>query len=602
MSFSLSSPKTITTKAFSSFLRAHFHHIIAVALIGAWCAPYITTGTKVEWGDFGLFTQGYEAIRITVLQYHQFPWFDPWIAGGVPLYANPQIGVFSVQTILVLIFGAPVGLKLAVIVYTFGGYVSTYVLARYIKIKPLIASLIALLWLFSSFFVSHIPAHYTFVWFMLAPLFVYLTLRARDFKSGIWLGLAFAIMGLSEIHYSFFQIGLVCAAIAVIRVISNKERRGQLVKAYLGASVVFIVLTGHRLLLTVENAKDFPRAAAVLFDPSVGFAKSLLSVTLPYSEAHSSISSLLHYPSTHYGWGEQTMTVGIFASFALFLGTLYYLYSWRNKRLMTRANRDLGALLLLLILLFFIMGIGAFSPLSPYALLRHLPIFSDTRVAPRWFLWAGLSALLFIGWLLSIAPKKSFFKFAGLICLGLGVIELFVLNFGYQSRVLSHPVTIAPLKASTYTFEQEGVFGSTLKLPDGKGTIPNDGTLPHFYREYEATTFNLGTLQANDAFVDLNTKPTPRCSWVSGCGFVMSHNARVTYWSPNKVILQRTGNGPIELDENNSNYFLINGVRDNSIRVSEPYKPFIINLPDSVHTINITTSPILSAQRLKHAL
>ena len=584
------------------FLRRHKYHVIAVILIGAWCYPYITTGNKVEWGDFGIFTQGYEAIRVSILQYHQFPWFDPWIAGGVPLYANPQIGVFSIQTILVLIFGAVRGLKVALILYTYAGYASMYILARrYFKIDKLPATLLGLIWLFCSFFVSHLPSHYTFLWFMMAPFFIYLALRLNSLKSGFWFGLAFAVMGLSDVHYSFFQIVIVCSLIILARLIIDNRHRLQIFKAGIVALLTFFLVAGHRFLLTIENVNDFPRTAAQLFDPSSGLIKSLLSVTLPYSTAHYvKLTRLIHYPTTFYGWGEQTMTIGIFASFCLFLCFLYYLYSWHSKQSQQRKYRRIATLLLALALVFFVMGIGSFSAFAPYTILRHLPVFNNTRVSPRWFLWVGLSCLIFVGVSIKSAPRQSFFRFASVGLLVLGVGELFLLNLGYQSKILSHAVVLPPHNTSYYTFEQESEFGQFLTLPGGKGTIPNEGNMPHFYREYEATAFNLGTLQANDSLVDLNTKPTPRCSWVNGCNFVMSNNAIVSYWSPNKIILHRTGSGPIELDENNSNYFLINGVRNNVIRVDEPYANFYIKLPNNIKTITVRVDPSLTLPRIKH--
>jgi hypothetical protein len=55
-------------------------------------------------GDWAYFLQIYEAARLSILEYHQFPWWNPWNLGGVPLYANPQFGLVSIQMPLVLLF------------------------------------------------------------------------------------------------------------------------------------------------------------------------------------------------------------------------------------------------------------------------------------------------------------------------------------------------------------------------------------------------------------------------------------------------------------------------------------------------------------------
>ena len=55
--------------------------------------------------DWPYFAQIYEAARISILKYHQFPWINSWSLVGVPLFANPQYGLFSIPMLLVLLFG-----------------------------------------------------------------------------------------------------------------------------------------------------------------------------------------------------------------------------------------------------------------------------------------------------------------------------------------------------------------------------------------------------------------------------------------------------------------------------------------------------------------
>src|SRR5688500_19046464 len=163
-----------------AFLKRHKYQVAASFLLLLWCYPYFLTGNRMELGDFSFFAQAYEAMRVSVVEYHQFPWFNPWISGGVPLYGNPQMGFFSVQMLFVFIFGAPFGLKMALVFYTFAGYVSMNILLRkYFKLGTLLAVLLSLIWVFSSFFVAHLPAHFTFVWYMLAPLYIYLALTIK---------------------------------------------------------------------------------------------------------------------------------------------------------------------------------------------------------------------------------------------------------------------------------------------------------------------------------------------------------------------------------------------------------------------------------------
>lgn len=580
-------------KNFPQFVLKHKYHSIACLLIAIWCIPYITTGTRIEWGDFSFFAQAYEGMRISVVHYHQFPWFNPWIAGGVPLYANPQMGFFSLQMLFVFIFGAPIGLKLTIIVFTFLGYASmNLLLRRYFKISAGISVLLSLMWVFSSFFVDHLPSHFTFMWYLVAPFYFYLALRLKTIRDGIWFGVAFAVMALSQIHNPFFHISIICSAILLIRFIAAIKDRTymQLIKAGAAAGVAFIAIAGHRALYTIQNVNDFPREVV---DPLASRLASLLGVIMPFSRAHQ--MSFFNYPAVPkapYGFGEMTGTIGVFGTFAALLCVTFIGYKVYNHR-KELSQFKIPIIVLLSGLLCLLIGFGAINRFSPYSIMKHLPVLSQMRVPSRWFLFFDLGLIAFIGLVLRRVPRKSFAQTVIVAFLFLGVAELFMLNIGYQSKTLSHDI-IKPTKPFTsYSFEQTSHFGETFKLPGG-GTLPrNDGNLPHFYREYEATTFNEGVLQANDALVDLNTKTSPRCGWEKGCSLVLSRNATVLYWSPNRIVLTRTAQGPIKLNINASNYFVVNGKRLTNMRAAEPYKDFRLDLPDSTKIITIEAKPAL---------
>lgn len=551
-------------------------------------------------GDFTFFCQAYEAMRASILQYHQFPWFNPWMSGGVPLYGNPQMGLFSIQMPLVLLFGTVSGLKLSYVIYTFAGYASMYILLRrYFKVGALIATLLSLIWIFSSFFVAHLPAHFTFVWYMLAPAFFYLALTVKNWKGGLWLGGAFATMALSQIHNAFMHITLLTGFIILGRLIFDKQNRRLLLKALLAAAAIFIVVAGHRFLFTFQNVHDFPREVVDVIPHPLS---AMLGVLLPLSMARP--LQFLNYPQNPFvphGYHEATATIGIFGLIALlvslfFLG--YQVFSQKRATLTILARQyKLHICLLLLAGLFLTTGLGAFAPWAPYSLIKHLPVFNEMRVCTRWFLFFDLTILIFIGIMVDRAPHKSFYRFTAIGLLALGVIELLALNVGYQAAEFHSKAVVAPKSSSHYTFVQTSYFGETRKLVNG-GTIPDDGNMPAAYREYEATTYNEGILYANDALVQLALDPQrspghPTCPIEEGCKFVRSNNAKVVSWSPNKIVLQRTGKGYIYLNMNNSNYFVINGQRNENIRVAEPFTDFAIKTPEDQKTITVQIKPTM---------
>lgn len=578
-----------------TFLLRHKFQVIGILLISAWCLPYLTSGNRIELGDFSFFAQAYEAIRRSILDYGQFPWWNPWVAGGVPLYANPQMGVFSVQTLLVMAFGAPMGLKLAIIFYTFAGYASMQLLLRkYFNIQVPMAVGLSLLWLFCSFFVMHLPAHFTFVWYMLAPLYIYLTLTVSNWKNGLLLGLAFAVLALSAVHNPFFHLAFVCAAILAFRLgkLLWQRKRQELRAFVLGlasAAGVFIIIAGHRVLMVFNNVNDFPRDVV---DPAPHLFVSILGVVVPYSLAHD-LRFINHHLPAPYGFGEVTGTIGVFASLAVFIGLLFVLYRvWKKWKQISEFRRPLVGLGVGL--LCFLIGLGAFMEFAPYSFMKHIPIFGEMRVASRWFIFFDLAMLIFIGLMAQKGPARSFYRFIISAFVVLGVAELFLLNLGYQNRILWHNPVKPTESTLEYPFIQTGQFGRLMTLPNGV-QLPDDGRMPAHYREFEATLYNTGVLYANDALVDLNTKATPRCGYEQGCETVLSGNAKITSWTPNKFVLERTGPGRIKLNMNNSNYYVVNGKRTTGVRTAEPYKDYYLDVSEDTKVITIEiTPPLLS--------
>ena len=77
-----------------------------------------------------------DVLRLIVLKYRQFPWWNPWALGGLPYFALPESAVFSLDTPLILAFGAVLGPKIAILCYTIIGYEGTRLLLRHLFLRP----------------------------------------------------------------------------------------------------------------------------------------------------------------------------------------------------------------------------------------------------------------------------------------------------------------------------------------------------------------------------------------------------------------------------------------------------------------------------------
>ncbi|HSG98628.1 MAG TPA: hypothetical protein VLB27_01175, partial [candidate division Zixibacteria bacterium] len=85
-------------------------------------APFLARLT--QWGihDWELFSAMGEIPRTLLLQFGQFPYWNPYIGGGNILFHHPEVATLTPLYLLPLLFGAIIGLKLQVTLCYFLGF------------------------------------------------------------------------------------------------------------------------------------------------------------------------------------------------------------------------------------------------------------------------------------------------------------------------------------------------------------------------------------------------------------------------------------------------------------------------------------------------
>jgi len=153
--------------------------------------------------DWDYFAQTYQAARQTILYYHQFPWWNAWSLGGVPLFANPQFGLFSFPMLLVLLFGTIPGLHISIFLYFILGFWGMYLLLQRLGSgSKIISVLLAYIWIFSSFNVYHLAGgHFTFAVYLLSPWAFLAVLNIQKRFGWLWFGLVATVLIQTAAHY-----------------------------------------------------------------------------------------------------------------------------------------------------------------------------------------------------------------------------------------------------------------------------------------------------------------------------------------------------------------------------------------------------------------
>lgn len=562
--------------------------ILLTAPVIFYCLPLLLTGNLLGPGDADYYIQTQEAARRSILEYHQFPWWNAWIAGGVPLYANPQFGLISIPTIFSLIFGSILGYKIALTFYLVMGFWGFFLLFRKAFKTPLItATLLCYVWVFCSFFASRIAGHYTFFVIQFLPFILYLLIKHKEIKySWLWLGIALGMMINAAAHYATIMSLLAFGLFTLIELfkISIECIRSKNISLTVGINLdnlkflimsggVTLLIAGQRLYYSVEYFIQYPRDLPVI-EQTIGIPKALLAMFGPVIQ-YSNPPSI-----PNWSWMEASAYIGIATGLTGLVCLVFFIK--QRSMFKIRVGNISPSTIVILGIIFFLLGLGSFiGIISPYNILQRLPVFSGMRVACRWLVWSSLMVIIFI----ALYDHRQFRKLINCLLL-ISVVELFI--FGSNMMPKPYMIDYAKYKSSS-TINQQAHFDSQ------RWGIPYDENLT------ATTKANIGQVIAGDSLIDTRQGPpvgsnTIRCDSDQGnCNFVLSKNAEVTYWSPNIINLKRTGTGPILLNMNPGKYWLVNDrYIFPTMRLAEPDKEFTIT--DNSENITIKLQPKFSIE------
>lgn len=573
---------------FTAVTRRRILWVLLLSLpLALYCLPLIATGNKLAPGDADYLMQTQEAMRKSLLEYGQFPWWNPWVSGGVPLFANPQFGLYSLPTITSIIFGSIMGYKLALSLYLLFGFWGVYVLVNKAFGTPRVTSiLLAYIWSFGSFFALRAAGHYTFFTIQFFPFLLFFYLKRHSLRySYIWLGITLGLMINAATHntsimsIAVFGLFVFFSVItASIRVLHKTILKVQIsidfkeIKFLVLTGVVALILSAQKLLYSLQYIQQYPRDFVIPED-TIGVLNGILAMFGPMVQ----YSNQPQVPQ--WSWMEVSAYIGVFTGVAALLSVFAMT---RNRSLIRKSVSKPSALLIIcLLLLFFCLGLGVFvGKLSPYNILHHLPVFSDMRVASRWIVWSSFMTLLLIASYTATKYRRIINIF-----LLLSVLELFV--------------TGAPSMAAQYSIEPSNAYPHTSLIQQQIHYDTKRFGVAYDENLTATTRANIGQVVAGDALIDTRHSPpigenTVRCdSDEESCDFVTTSNAKVIKWSPNYILLDRTAPGDIVLNMNPGRYWLVNGSYPfYAMRVAEPSEKFVIT--DNADMITLRLQPKFS--------
>ncbi len=354
-----------------------FSPILFFLLAVYYTLPFLLKIDYLGVRDWDLFTTIAAVPTGSFLNYGQFPFWNPYLAGGNILFHHPEVLVLSPFMFLYLIFGPVVGLKLQVLICYFIGFWGSFKLFQKLGISPMGAFLSVVMFYGSVYFALHFAeGHIPFTHFCFLPWFIYFLLKADEsIRNILYAAFSLALMILGNGAAVPFLFTVTFASLFFLFIsIEKKQFRS-----------FFHFCTATILGVLFSAVKFLPMVIYLWHNKWVGNPDE----SIPFSGLGAVFFGLNHslyaknFPEQLWNWHEY----GAYIS-PLAVGLILFVL-WKHLR---KYIVWIG-----LLLIFFLLGMGNFGTFSPWAILSHFPGYSSIRCSGRFFQFVLLAAAVLAG-------------------------------------------------------------------------------------------------------------------------------------------------------------------------------------------------------------
>jgi len=402
--------------------------IAAVLLVLIALAFWMPTVHRPTWWgedkwDWDLTLAG--VARSSILDHGQFPFWNPYLSGGLPLLANPESAFLSPSFLGVILTSEVVGTKLRILIGLCVGLFGCYLLGRRLAEGPFAPYILAAAFLLSSWYPLYMArGHDEFLALAFLPwvvLFFHLGCERLRYATlaGVFMALMLFEGGVYPAPYTLLMLG-------ILTLWMSAGRRS--VKPFRALMVTLCLMTlvgGVKLLPTLDYLMDNPRPWTIpdKLVPLSALFKMFLSRKQVQGDS---------FPGSFFRWHEYGCYVGWIG---LALAAIGILLAFRRSAIWVAAGAAFVALM-----------VGDFGPWAPWRWLHKAPVFSSLHDIPRFRLGAVfcVATLAAIGmgrlWALIMPRLKKVRWRAAATALFLAVAaaliaDLFVVNGGIYAKM-----------------------------------------------------------------------------------------------------------------------------------------------------------------------
>ena len=499
--------------------------------------PILNSGNNLGIQDWDQNFAWTEYTRVSLLNFHQIPFWNPYKCGGSVHFANPQIPVISFQTLFALLFGTVRGIKLSIFFHGVIGFIGFYFLAKQYKLSHIGSLLASIIFSFSGITGSFLSTGMVVLTsFAYTPYILFCFNKGlHKGRWGIICGILFALSFYAGYHIPLL-LGVYIFVYTLVTSIVKRTFTPFKTLMIMVFTATFLMLP--KLLLSGQLIIIYPHLTHDVSGYSIhDFFYYLLSQK---QNLFREMNIQGFHLADYYAIDENSIYVGIL-SFVLFL--LFFVHN--NKGV-----RNNFSLVFTLLIIFWIMLGNAIYP-SLYKVIQHLPVFSSFRVAQRFRFDFIIPFSLIIGLGLdNIVRLLQIHKLArpiSIMCLLVIYVDLTIFsstNFLSKTLIIKNPESqlsrgdaFIQTEANNPDFEIQ----RTIQLPNQ--FLDSYIFMPLSY-EYLKIKQNQGVLECYDSITSGVRAVGIEDERYQGEFYLLKsvHGVKVEniFWSPNKLIFKIT--------------------------------------------------------------
>lgn len=398
--------------------------VLPAMVLGFHCLPLWRETTS--WGgtrDWGYFFFLSEVERKTILEFGQFPLWNPYYFGGAVHLANPQTFFLSATFPFILLFGTPIGIRLtitAAILLAFDGVRRT---CRVLGFSPLASSLAGTGYAVCGAMAQHLGGgHVGWLGFGVFPYVLWSFHRVLEgskrhlLYGALFLAWILGHFGVYPFPYAVLGFGFYALAWALVeRKTPGTWKKFFTIPPIMGVLAVCVMLV--RMVPLLDFVRGHPRRVS---DSDFLHFNELWEIYVaPHTERQ--------FGTHGWVWPEYGNYFGPIG-FGLVVLSIVVALAWKTRRPI------LPALLALPLFIAFQMGNHQFGPWSA---LRKLPIIENLRVPSRFTILVGVFACIIVGYGLHTLFEWLKTKPAPIAIAGVALLTAAGLGWGFDAATFN---------------------------------------------------------------------------------------------------------------------------------------------------------------------